>query len=165
MTHGPGGYLDSSSSLMAESLNNLLLLCHMHSPAHSVVQLQRSQQPCCADTAGVVIEAGGAVGLDTAGLVNGADGGNVDGVVIAGLVVGTVGEEVEGVGSGYVPGAGVVEEGGCYGRGQRVQGRDRDSRVCGRHCHDRWCWVRRGDSDGGRHVKFVYLRMFVLRFS
>ncbi|TVU27174.1 hypothetical protein EJB05_29761, partial [Eragrostis curvula] len=54
----------------------------------------------------------GAVGFDTAGLVNGADGGTVDGVVTAGLVTGTFGEEVEGVGSGYVTGTGVVEEGG-----------------------------------------------------
>jgi hypothetical protein len=69
-------------------------------------------QTCFPGTAGVVTETGGAVGLDNAGLVNGADGGNVDGVVIAGLVAGTIGEEVEGVGSGYVAGAGVVEEGG-----------------------------------------------------
>jgi hypothetical protein len=41
-------------------------------------------------------------------LVNGADGGNVDGVVTAGLVTGTIGEEVEGVGSGYTAGAGMV---------------------------------------------------------
>jgi hypothetical protein len=67
-----------------------------------------THQCCCPDTAGVVTGAGGAVGLDTAGLVNGADGGNVDGVVTAGLMTGTVGEEVEGVGSGYTTGTGVV---------------------------------------------------------
>jgi hypothetical protein len=51
-------------------------------------------------------------------LLNGADGGKVDGVVTVGLVTGTVGGEVvEGVGSGYMTGVGGTVEGGLSGIG------------------------------------------------
>lgn len=114
-----------------------------------------------------MIGAGGAIGFDAAGLVNGADGGTVEGVVTAGLVTGTVGEEkVEGVGSGYMTGIGVVEEGGLVevavmgvGRGFR-EGMVIVGFVEGM-VDNGWCWVCRGDCGHLDRVQVIMVLHFV----